>query len=647
MEALTTIHNEVTIAKALAISLMVLGHSGCPEEINHFLGIIRMPLFFIMSGYCFKPEYIQAGSKYIKRRITGIYIPYIKWGIFFLLIHNALCLIGLYNIDKPSAIYSLSDGIHRLSTIITCMSPEEELIGGYWFLHDLFWGSILFYASLRTFKNCYFSIIVLFSLSLFTCYYDWTLSYILYPRTLLASVFITIGHIYKKYGWTFDNSWSYIALSLFTIAAISCFWYSNLLIIKWDDIPLYTILATTGSLMLFGLGRKIINWNPPYLHALLIYVGNKTFNILTWHLLCFKLLSYILIKHYNLPWAEMSKFPVMEEWAEKGWFVMYFAIGLTFPLCWSYAYDRLKAVIRIRGTHIYVPVIFLSALPALFNSCTNDNISSDRKYYCNFHNPKYPIDHDSLKILVLGNSFSESAIHYLDEMVDKSGIDSKVVGLYGVSYKSADFDLWLEKYMTDGHISLNRYAGTLSMEREGTFKRILSQTWDVIIINQASHLSYDWSNFHNLPRYIEALTSCCPSNPCIVYQIPWSHIPEDMPWMLDGNIECSKRMVEQCGIDIFIPTGTAIQLARSTNLNDNKYMTSDNWHLNAGIGEYIASCTWYQALFMPVFNHDIMDIDISPIGDYTESDIILAKMCARAAVSSPFNYTDEIKRAKR
>lgn len=39
--------NSVTIAKAIAIILMVMGHSGCPDGINHYLGMIRMPLFFL------------------------------------------------------------------------------------------------------------------------------------------------------------------------------------------------------------------------------------------------------------------------------------------------------------------------------------------------------------------------------------------------------------------------------------------------------------------------------------------------------------------------------------------------------------------------------------------------------------------------
>lgn len=70
--------NSVTIAKAIAIILMVMGHSGCPDGINSYLGLIRMPLFFFMSGYCFKEAYLNTPKEYIKKRIKGVYWPYIK-----------------------------------------------------------------------------------------------------------------------------------------------------------------------------------------------------------------------------------------------------------------------------------------------------------------------------------------------------------------------------------------------------------------------------------------------------------------------------------------------------------------------------------------------------------------------------------------
>ena len=36
----------VSIAKGIAIILMVMGHAGCPDTMNRCLGMMHMPLFF-------------------------------------------------------------------------------------------------------------------------------------------------------------------------------------------------------------------------------------------------------------------------------------------------------------------------------------------------------------------------------------------------------------------------------------------------------------------------------------------------------------------------------------------------------------------------------------------------------------------------
>lgn len=47
----------VTIAKAIGIILMVVGHSGLGGYPIRFIYLFHMPLFFFLSGYCFKESY--------------------------------------------------------------------------------------------------------------------------------------------------------------------------------------------------------------------------------------------------------------------------------------------------------------------------------------------------------------------------------------------------------------------------------------------------------------------------------------------------------------------------------------------------------------------------------------------------------------
>jgi len=354
-------NNGVTIAKAMAIILMVLGHSGCPEEVNNFLGIMRMPLFFMMSGYCFKAKYIDDGKKYLARRVTGVYIPYLKWGLFFLLMHNVFCYIGLYEVGvSGTTFYSLSEMFHRALTIVLCMSPEEELIGGFWFLHDLFWGSLIFYFSLKFLRKSYIVIPLLLSITMLLSYYDWHLSYFVYPRTVLASAFITSGYAFKSRNYPFHRSWIFIISAFVIILAVSLQWHSNFLEFTWTDVPLYTILAVMGSLMLFGLGEHLdrmcstLGSYPTKfcyrclsrIRSALIYIGGKTFNVLTWHMLSFKLVSLLIIYIYSLSWSSMADFTTIAEYSSRGWFLLYFVIGVTIPILGSLCFDRIKSKLR-------------------------------------------------------------------------------------------------------------------------------------------------------------------------------------------------------------------------------------------------------------------------------------------------------------
>lgn len=74
---------------------MVVGHKGCPDILARFIYLFHMPLFFFCSGYFFlPPQSNETFKKNIIKRIYGIYIPYVKWSIAFLLLHNFFYKIG-------------------------------------------------------------------------------------------------------------------------------------------------------------------------------------------------------------------------------------------------------------------------------------------------------------------------------------------------------------------------------------------------------------------------------------------------------------------------------------------------------------------------------------------------------------------------
>lgn len=137
----------VNISKGIAIILMVIAHTGFSQFGDQWINMFHMPLFFFFAGYCFKHKYLADIRSFVSRRVRGLYIPFVKYGLIFLLLHNVFFLLNIYNEevlfnDIALHPYTLQEFIARGFRIITSMQREEQLLGGYWFLRSLFWASL-------------------------------------------------------------------------------------------------------------------------------------------------------------------------------------------------------------------------------------------------------------------------------------------------------------------------------------------------------------------------------------------------------------------------------------------------------------------------------------------------------------------------
>ena len=96
----------------------------------------------------------------------------------------------------------------------------------------------------------------------------------------------------------------------------------------------YTISALAGTLMVFSISKLVIRAEK--VKGLMVFIGNHTLEILTWHFLAFKLVSLLIIQIYRLPIAQLAEFPVIENYAYSGLWVLYLMFGLGVPLSMLY-----------------------------------------------------------------------------------------------------------------------------------------------------------------------------------------------------------------------------------------------------------------------------------------------------------------------
>lgn len=140
--------SSISIAKAFGILLMVLAHTWFSEYGSQWINMFHMPLFFFFAGYCFKEKYLSDPLAFIRKRVVGLYKPFVKWSILFLLLHNVFFVLNIYNGEygfqgNVSFLYSFGYLAKCALHIITRMTDNEQLLGGYWFLRSLFVGSII------------------------------------------------------------------------------------------------------------------------------------------------------------------------------------------------------------------------------------------------------------------------------------------------------------------------------------------------------------------------------------------------------------------------------------------------------------------------------------------------------------------------
>lgn len=144
----------ISIGRGLCIILMVMAHAGSPMWMTRFIYMFHMPFFFIISGYCLKESYFSQTKLFLKKRVKGLYIPYIKWSLLFLLLHNVFFHFHFYDSEYgyvalsdysqiPQKLYEVKDFISHGMAVLTRMEGHEQLLGGYWFLKELFLGSII------------------------------------------------------------------------------------------------------------------------------------------------------------------------------------------------------------------------------------------------------------------------------------------------------------------------------------------------------------------------------------------------------------------------------------------------------------------------------------------------------------------------
>ena len=161
-------------------------------------------------------------------------------------------------------------------------------------------------------------------------------------REFLGAFYLMVGYAYHSKGLLWHENRMFLVFAILLVCVGAVYWPTSMMVFSYKNVLPYSITSVCGTLALFRLGQWIRDKKDLAASRLLIYIGGYTFNVLTWHLISLKIVSLMLIVLYGLPIERLSDFPVIEEYAHQGWWVIYWLVGVGVPIAGTFAYHRIK-----------------------------------------------------------------------------------------------------------------------------------------------------------------------------------------------------------------------------------------------------------------------------------------------------------------
>jgi hypothetical protein len=211
-----------------------------------------------------------------------------------------------------------------------------------------------------------------------------------------------------------------------------------------------------------------------------------------------------------------------------------------------------------------------------------------------------------IKVLAIGNSFSEDAVEqYLYELAAAQG-DSLVIGNAYIGGCSLEMHLDNLKTSRRSYAYRKIVGGEKTEEKKVSLQRIiLDEPWDIITLQQASLLSGFPDSYKNLPT-LQRQVKLLATNPKvdIWWHMTWTYSKNfkganfevygsDQERMYNDIVNCVRNEVPKANISQIIPSGIAIRLMR---YRKGDILNRDGYHLNLTLGRYLVACTWCEFL---------------------------------------------------
>ena len=238
-----------------------------------------------------------------------------------------------------------------------------------------------------------------------------------------------------------------------------------------------------------------------------------------------------------------------------------------------------------------------------------------------------------MKILSIGNSFSDDAQRYLRAIAASEGVEIETLNLCigGCSLETH------ASHVKDGAKAyLFHYNGDLGCEDLVTLDEGLGmREWDVVTLQQVSTHSFEKESFYPyIYEVADYVRKKLPNAKIYIHQT-WAYehgSPRSIEitdgrgseYMLDGIRQAYRQAKREIGAEAVIPSGELMELLR---LNKAEGIYRDTFHAGYGLGRYAIGLLWFK-LFTgrSVLNNSFTALDV-PASD---EDLKIARECVES-----------------
>ncbi len=238
-----------------------------------------------------------------------------------------------------------------------------------------------------------------------------------------------------------------------------------------------------------------------------------------------------------------------------------------------------------------------------------------------------------MKILSIGNSFSDDAQRYLREIARSEGVEIETLNL---CIGGCSLERHADNIKTGKREYLFHYNGDMSCEDLVTIDEgLLMREWDIVTLQQVSTQSFKEESFypyiHEIASYVREKL---PKAKIYIHQT-WAYEHgcarvlevtdgKGAEFMLEGIRHSYRRARREIGAEAIIPSGELMELLYQ---NGASKIYRDTFHASYGLGRYAVGLLWFK-LFTgrSVLNNSFSAFD----EDVSDSDLLIARKCAES-----------------